>query len=186
METLGGFPNLPAMVRGQQSRPLHHAIPFLPDGDLDQVKLIDFGIAQRTQDAWQITRPGTAVGTPLYMPPEQFREDSNVDARADVFSLGCGNLLEMLLRKRSPKCKDLTIQSDLATVNLVADEELQRRFAIRYCRPGASAWRSALAADSRPSRSERRQSEVGGVGEGKIIRAIRCKVEIANGVERHL
>jgi hypothetical protein len=45
---------------------------------------------------------------------------------------GFGNLLEMLLRKRSPKRKALTIQSDLATVNLVADQELQRRFAIQY------------------------------------------------------
>jgi hypothetical protein len=45
---------------------------------------------------------------------------------------GFGNLLEMLLRTRSPKHKALTIQSDLATVNLVADEELRRRFAIRY------------------------------------------------------
>ena len=45
---------------------------------------------------------------------------------------GFGNLLETLLCKRSPKCKALTIQSDLATVNLVADEELRRRFDIRY------------------------------------------------------
>lgn len=45
---------------------------------------------------------------------------------------GFGNLLEMLLRKRSPKHKALTIQSDLSTVNLVADEELRRRFAIRH------------------------------------------------------
>jgi hypothetical protein len=45
---------------------------------------------------------------------------------------GFGNLLETLLCKRSPKRKALTIQSDLATVNLVADEALRRRFDIRY------------------------------------------------------
>jgi hypothetical protein len=45
---------------------------------------------------------------------------------------GFGNLLETLLCKRSPRRKALTIQSDLATVNLVADEELRRRFDIRY------------------------------------------------------
>jgi hypothetical protein len=45
---------------------------------------------------------------------------------------GFGNLLETLLCKRSPKHKALTIQSDLATVNLVADEGLRRRFDIRY------------------------------------------------------
>lgn len=43
-----------------------------------------------------------------------------------------GNLLETLLCQRSPQRKALTIQSDLATVNLVADEELRRRFDIRY------------------------------------------------------
>jgi hypothetical protein len=45
---------------------------------------------------------------------------------------GFGNLLETLLRKRSPKCKALTIQSDLATVNLVAHEQLRQRFDIQY------------------------------------------------------
>jgi hypothetical protein len=45
---------------------------------------------------------------------------------------GFGNLLETLLRQRSPKRRALTIQSDLATVNLVADDELRRRFDIRY------------------------------------------------------
>lgn len=45
---------------------------------------------------------------------------------------GFGNLLETLLCQRSPQRKALTIQSDLATVNLVADEELRRRFDIRY------------------------------------------------------
>ena len=45
---------------------------------------------------------------------------------------GFGDLLQMLLRKRSPKRSALTIQSDLSTVNLVADEELRRRFTFRY------------------------------------------------------
>lgn len=45
---------------------------------------------------------------------------------------GFGNLLETLLSKRSPKRKHLTIQSDLATVNLVADDELRSRFDFRY------------------------------------------------------
>ena len=64
---------------------------------------------------------------------------------------GFGNLLEMLLRKRSPKCKDLTIQSDLSTVNLVADKELQRRFAIRYAGCASHARRPfALYEDEDP------------------------------------
>lgn len=45
---------------------------------------------------------------------------------------GFGNLLETLLCKRSPRRKALTVQSDLSTVNLVADKELLRRFDMRY------------------------------------------------------
>ena len=45
---------------------------------------------------------------------------------------GFGDLLQMLLRKRSPKQYELTIQSDLSTVNLVADDELRRSFTFRY------------------------------------------------------
>ncbi|HEX7481335.1 MAG TPA: transposase, partial [Polyangiales bacterium] len=42
------------------------------------------------------------------------------------------DLLQMLLRKRSPKHSALTVQSDLSTVNLVADETLNRYFTFRY------------------------------------------------------
>ena len=45
---------------------------------------------------------------------------------------GFGNLLEMLLAKRRKAARALTIQSDLATVNLVAEKDLRKRFDIRY------------------------------------------------------
>jgi hypothetical protein len=64
---------------------------------------------------------------------------------------GFGNLLETLLDKRSPKYKALTIQSDLATVNLVADEQLRRRFDIRYAGCASHARRPfALYEDEDP------------------------------------
>jgi hypothetical protein len=64
---------------------------------------------------------------------------------------GFGNLLETLLRQRSPQRKALTIQSDLATVNLVADEELRRRFDIRYVGCASHARRPfALYEDEAP------------------------------------
>lgn len=44
---------------------------------------------------------------------------------------GFGNLLEALLQRRDPTHSKLTVQSDLATVNLVTDKELLRRFLIR-------------------------------------------------------
>jgi hypothetical protein len=50
---------------------------------------------------------------------------------------GFGDLLQMLLHKRNPKQTTLTIQSDLSTVNLVADEQLRRRFTFRYAGCGS-------------------------------------------------
>src|SRR5262249_8547575 len=48
----------------------------------------DFGIA-RMGGVTRITRTGAIVGTPGYMAPEQAQNALVVDARADVFSLGC-------------------------------------------------------------------------------------------------
>jgi hypothetical protein len=41
-----------------------------------------------------------------------------------------GNLLEILLEKRSPALRQVAIQSDLSSANLIADEELCKRFDI--------------------------------------------------------
>ena len=75
--------------RGIVHRDIKPSNLFLPAAELDQVKLLDFGIARRTQDEWQVTRPGISPGTPLYMAPEQARDGESADGRADIFSLGC-------------------------------------------------------------------------------------------------
>jgi len=75
--------------RGIVHRDIKPSNLFLPGAELEQVKLLDFGIARRTQDDWQVTRPGVALGTPLYMAPEQSHDGDVVDGRADIFSLGC-------------------------------------------------------------------------------------------------
>ncbi len=60
------------------------------------VKLLDFGLARPTvgDDDTALTLPGTVLGTPRYMSPEQAR-GGHLDPRADIFSAGAV-LFEML------------------------------------------------------------------------------------------
>jgi serine/threonine-protein kinase len=63
-----------------------------PDGGPDRTKVLDFGIAKLADAAptgARRTAIGILMGTPLYMAPEQAREASTIDARADLYSLGC-------------------------------------------------------------------------------------------------
>jgi tetratricopeptide (TPR) repeat protein len=62
---------------------------FLLGGDPGTVKIIDFGIARLRRSDAEITHTGIMLGTPGYMAPEQARGEPDIDARADVFALGC-------------------------------------------------------------------------------------------------
>ncbi len=65
-----------------------------------QVKLVDFGVASIHEDVHDsLTKEGTTLGTPAYMPPEQFHSTHSVDKRADVYSIGV-MLYEMLTGKK--------------------------------------------------------------------------------------
>ncbi|KYF67942.1 serine/threonine-protein kinase PknK [Sorangium cellulosum] len=62
---------------------------FLCDGRVELARLIDFGVARPQRPTAVVTRTNSAVGTLGYMAPEQARGSAGVDARADVFALGC-------------------------------------------------------------------------------------------------
>ncbi|WP_437672041.1 protein kinase domain-containing protein [Sorangium sp. So ce131] len=61
---------------------------FLVGGRLDRIKILDFGLV-RVEALTPITASGTLLGTVAYMAPEQARGARHMDARADVFALGC-------------------------------------------------------------------------------------------------
>jgi eukaryotic-like serine/threonine-protein kinase len=53
------------------------------------VKLADLGLARLTGDEkWGLAEAGMAIGTPYYISPEQVRGETNIDIRADIYSLG--------------------------------------------------------------------------------------------------
>jgi response regulator RpfG family c-di-GMP phosphodiesterase/serine/threonine protein kinase len=84
-------------------------ILLMPEG---QAKLLDFGVARRFYQ--RLTEPGTVLGSIDYMAPEQARDSTNVDIRADIYALGGtlfwsltgrspfitqGNMIEELVRR---------------------------------------------------------------------------------------
>ena len=70
-------------------------------GDYGEVYVLDWGVSKiigeedgdfadiGSGSGEHVTRAGTAIGTPGYMSPEQVRGQSDVDGRADVYTLGC-------------------------------------------------------------------------------------------------
>lgn len=82
-----------------------------------QIKILDFGLARfvtetSPETVWggsssdgetgapQLTTPGTVMGTPDYLAPEQADDPHSADIRADIYSLGC--TLHMLLTGQAP------------------------------------------------------------------------------------
>jgi serine/threonine protein kinase len=61
-------------------------------GSGGEVKLLDLGLARfrfADADRAEITGTGQAMGTADYIAPEQVSDSHSVDARADIYSLGC-------------------------------------------------------------------------------------------------
>lgn len=106
-------------------KPEHILLDRTPLGELS-VQLLDFGVcASQTAPADEKAREnGRVFGTPSYVSPEQASGESNVDGRADLFSLGvvmfevlCGRLpfsgatvsklLLRIIREPAPRLSEL-------------------------------------------------------------------------------
>jgi serine/threonine-protein kinase len=72
------------------------------------IKVLDFGISKLVGPGWgpdaALTRSASIFGSPLYMSPEQMRSSKDVDARADVWSLGA--ILYELIAGQPPYVAD--------------------------------------------------------------------------------
>lgn len=78
-----------AHSRGVVHRDIKPSNLFLVNQQIEQIKVLDFGVARFGRTLSSMTRTGVLVGTPGYMAPEQASGSREVDARADIFSLGC-------------------------------------------------------------------------------------------------
>jgi len=92
----------------------------------NQIKVLDFGIAKlttlignspdvETSTAIQGTIPGMVVGTVAYMSPEQTRGEP-VDARSDIFSLGCVLYQAATAKRPFGGASTLAIMHEIATL----------------------------------------------------------------------
>lgn len=57
------------------------------DDEGERIKILDFGFA-KAADGQDLTHENELLGTPIYMAPEQILDPRQVDARADIYSLG--------------------------------------------------------------------------------------------------
>ena len=57
----------------------------------ERIKILDFGVAKLADEMGSAvaTHSMLMLGTPMYMSPEQCRSSAKVDARSDIYSLGC-------------------------------------------------------------------------------------------------
>ena len=93
-------------------------------------KITDFGLAKRFEAGDGLTRTGSILGTPSYMPPEQARGDKAVGPAGDVYALGA--ILYEMLTGRPPFRSD----NPISTLSLVLNSTPARPRSLNPAVPG--------------------------------------------------
>jgi hypothetical protein len=150
------------------------------------VKVLDIGTSRALFDEGSprggpidLTAPGSLLGEPDYMAPEQARDAHTADIRADIYSLGCtlyhalagqppfpdDNLVRKLIRHASERPRPLKDSNPLVSDGLqdVVNTMMAKDPALRYPTPGraAQALEAFLAAGTaapRPAPAEAKQA----------------------------
>lgn len=126
----------------------------LRSSELEQVTLVDLGLARWLQEPVRLTNAGALLGTPDYMSPEQARSEREVTPASDLFSLGC--VAYECLTGRSPFHAD-----HMATV--LVRTLLEDPLPVRQLRPDVSPQLDALLRrllQKEPSNRPRSASEL--------------------------
>jgi serine/threonine protein kinase len=135
------------------------------DGGGDRVYLSDFGLTKPVDATSGLTRTGEWIGTPDYAAPEQI-EGRRVDARTDVYALGC--VLFEALTGAAPFPRDVPMAKLWAHVNAppprvterdrsiprvfdaIVGRALAKNPADRYASAGGLGRAAVAAAEDRP------------------------------------
>lgn len=125
-----------AHAHGLVHRDVKPANLLLPSAARSHVYLTDFGLAKRDETGAAITTTGNWLGTPDYAAPEQI-EGRPLDARADVYALGC--VLFAALTGRPPFADVPRLRKGWAQVNEAPP-------ALRSIAPGVPAALEPVAA----------------------------------------
>ena len=113
------------------------------------VKLLDLGLARiETLDGEpEFTATGQALGTADYIAPEQVNDARNVDARTDLYGLGC--TLYKMISGQAPFASDQFV-SPFAKMNAHVSQEPTRLSAIREDVPPEFGVTGSQIASERP------------------------------------
>ncbi len=140
------------------------------------VKILDFGIARIPSSS--LTRSGVRLGTPIYMSPEQVR-DEEYDFRSDIFSTGIV-FYELLTYCHPFRGKNIseTLDNILFKTELPLQDQLEAELEVRYA--GIPARLSQLVLRCLAKDPPHRFSDIGEFARG----CVELQEEISQGSRR--
>ncbi|MCP4643333.1 MAG: protein kinase [bacterium] len=139
------------------------------------VKLMDFGISKLMTNT-KMTSTSVVMGTPHYMSPEQLKDSSNVDVRADVYSVGvmlyeilAGNLPTGVPKPASQIMQDVPPALDPIVVKCLEPDPIDRYQTVTDLREALRPVREVLEKGTSLSMAAAGQGAEDGVGWGRPI-----------------